>query len=121
MAENVLDAGAENQPPMLKKVVMIVRRVVSYFTLKLTYALFSIIKRKLETCGTGLRELIEGIELTKQEKESKLYDDFNIFTSEKGESIHSYYLRYAKLIIDMDIIGMNMISIQINTKFVNHL
>ncbi|GJZ82962.1 reverse transcriptase domain, reverse transcriptase zinc-binding domain protein [Tanacetum coccineum] len=39
---------------------------------------------------------MEGTELTKQECESKLYDDFDRFTSEKGESIHSYYLRFAK-------------------------
>ncbi|GKB64863.1 hypothetical protein Tco_0921049 [Tanacetum coccineum] len=43
-----------------------------------------------------VKELIEGNELTKQERESKLYDDFDRFTSEKEESIHSYYLRFAK-------------------------
>ncbi|GJR72341.1 DNA-directed DNA polymerase [Tanacetum coccineum] len=41
-----------------------------------------------------VKELMEGTKLTKQERESKLYDDFDKFTSEKGESIHSYYLRY---------------------------
>ncbi|GKE59373.1 hypothetical protein Tco_1498558 [Tanacetum coccineum] len=43
-----------------------------------------------------VKELMEDTELTIQEKESKLYDDFDRFTSKKGESIHSYYLRYAK-------------------------
>ncbi|GJV86233.1 hypothetical protein Tco_1530171 [Tanacetum coccineum] len=38
-----------------------------------------------------------------------------------GESIHSYYLRYAKLINDMNIIKMSMSNMQINTKFMNHL
>ncbi|GJX49323.1 hypothetical protein Tco_0276168 [Tanacetum coccineum] len=37
-----------------------------------------------------VKKLMEGNELTKQERESKLYDDFNRFTSKKGESIHSY-------------------------------
>ncbi|GKA78978.1 hypothetical protein Tco_0785515 [Tanacetum coccineum] len=55
------------------------------------------------------------------ERESKLYDEFDRFTSEPGESIHSYYWRYAKLINDMNIIKMSMSKIQINTKFVNHL
>ncbi|GJU74726.1 hypothetical protein Tco_1266131 [Tanacetum coccineum] len=64
---------------------------------------------------------MEGIKLTLQERESKLYDDFNRFASEKRVSIHSYYWRYAKLINDMDIIKMIMTPIQINTKFVNHL
>ncbi|GJY32482.1 retrovirus-related pol polyprotein from transposon TNT 1-94 [Tanacetum coccineum] len=42
--------------------------------------------------------------MTKQERESMLYDEFDKFTSEPGESIHSYYLRYAKLINDMTLI-----------------
>nr|GEW31506.1 hypothetical protein [Tanacetum cinerariifolium] len=45
-----------------------------------------------------VKELMEGNELTKQERESKLYDEFNRFTSKKGELIQSYYLRYTKLI-----------------------
>nr|GEZ12159.1 hypothetical protein [Tanacetum cinerariifolium] len=67
------------------------------------------------------KELIEGTELTLQERESKLYDEVNRFTSELGESIHSYYWRYAKLINDINIIKMTMTPIQGNTKFVNHL
>ncbi|GJY99220.1 hypothetical protein Tco_0516650 [Tanacetum coccineum] len=50
-----------------------------------------------------------------------LYDEFDRFTSEPGESIHSYYLRYAKLINDVNMINMSMSNMQINTKFVNHL
>ncbi|GJY20198.1 hypothetical protein Tco_0392764 [Tanacetum coccineum] len=68
-----------------------------------------------------VKELMEGTELTLHERESKLYDDFDRFTSEKGESFHLYYLRYAMLIYDMNVIGMTMTPIQINTKFVNHL
>ncbi|GJU85383.1 hypothetical protein Tco_1292929 [Tanacetum coccineum] len=37
---------------------------------------------------------MEGTELTKQEKESKLADEFDIFTLEKGEMIHSYSIRF---------------------------
>ncbi|GJV90359.1 putative reverse transcriptase domain-containing protein [Tanacetum coccineum] len=39
----------------------------------------------------------------------------------KGETIHSYYLRYAQLINDMSTIEMTMKLLQVNTKFVNHL
>ncbi|GKA13265.1 hypothetical protein Tco_0692911 [Tanacetum coccineum] len=49
---------------------------------------------------------MEGIEMTKQERESMLYDEFDKFTSDPGESIHSYYLRYAKL-ITRDLHSMN--------------
>ncbi|GJR73081.1 retrovirus-related pol polyprotein from transposon TNT 1-94 [Tanacetum coccineum] len=64
---------------------------------------------------------MEGMEHTLQERESKLYDEFDRFTSELGESIHSYYWRYVKLINDMNIIKMTMFPIQVNTKFANHL
>ncbi|GKC43634.1 hypothetical protein Tco_1061356 [Tanacetum coccineum] len=37
---------------------------------------------------------MEGTEMTKQERESMLYDEFDKFTSKPGESIHSYYLRF---------------------------
>ncbi|GJW23387.1 hypothetical protein Tco_0034009 [Tanacetum coccineum] len=40
--------------------------------------------------------LIEGTELSLQERESKLYNEFDRITSEKGESIYSYYLRFAQ-------------------------
>ncbi|GKB85869.1 hypothetical protein Tco_0958141 [Tanacetum coccineum] len=56
--------------------------------------------------------LIEGSELSLQERESKLYDEFDIFTSEKGEMFHSYYLRFVQLINDMNTIGMSMKPIQ---------
>ncbi|GJQ95625.1 hypothetical protein Tco_0006764 [Tanacetum coccineum] len=39
--------------------------------------------------------LIEGTKLSLQERESKLYNKFYRFTSEKGETIHAYYLRFA--------------------------
>ncbi|GJR15212.1 hypothetical protein Tco_0797864 [Tanacetum coccineum] len=65
--------------------------------------------------------LIQGSELSLQERESKLYDDFDMFTSTPGETIHSYYMRFAQLINDMHTIGMTMKPMQVNTKFVNHL
>ncbi|GKA43598.1 hypothetical protein Tco_0736322 [Tanacetum coccineum] len=63
---------------------------------------------------------MEGSKLTKQEKESKLADEFYIFTFEKGEMIHSYYIKFTKLMNDINIIGLEMKPLQVNTKFVNH-
>ncbi|GJS32044.1 hypothetical protein Tco_0530426 [Tanacetum coccineum] len=37
--------------------------------------------------------LVKGSELSLQERESKLYDDFDTFTSMPEETIHSYYMR----------------------------
>nr|GEU93699.1 retrovirus-related Pol polyprotein from transposon TNT 1-94 [Tanacetum cinerariifolium] len=59
--------------------------------------------------------------MTKKEHESMLYDEFDKFPSKPGESIYSYYLIFAKLINDMNMIPMSMKPMQINTKFVNHL
>ncbi|GJU85460.1 hypothetical protein Tco_1293006 [Tanacetum coccineum] len=50
--------------------------------------------------------LIKGLKLLLQERESKMYNEFDRFTFEKGETIHSYYLRFAKLINEMNTIGM---------------
>ena len=44
-----------------------------------------------------------------------------MFTSQPGETIHAYYMRFVQMINDMHMIGMTMQPIQINTKFVNHL
>ncbi|GJV16865.1 hypothetical protein Tco_1362188 [Tanacetum coccineum] len=48
--------------------------------------------------------LIEGSEFLLQERESKLYNEFDTFTSDKGETIHSHYLRFAQLMNDMNTI-----------------
>ncbi|GKE14380.1 retrovirus-related pol polyprotein from transposon TNT 1-94 [Tanacetum coccineum] len=65
--------------------------------------------------------LIQGSELSLQERESKLYDDFDTFTYMLGETIHLYYMRFSQLINDMHTIRMTMKPLQVNTKFVNHL
>ncbi|GKA91903.1 hypothetical protein Tco_0813828 [Tanacetum coccineum] len=77
-----------------------------------------------EACDTRAANIVlQGLPLDVYsiEKESKVYDEFDTFTLEKGETIHSYYLRYAQLINDMNTIGMSMKSLQVITKFVNHL
>ncbi|GKD64108.1 hypothetical protein Tco_1306216 [Tanacetum coccineum] len=38
--------------------------------------------------------LLEGSELTKEDRESQLYDDFEHFHQNKGETIHDYYGRF---------------------------
>ncbi|GKA70027.1 hypothetical protein Tco_0776091 [Tanacetum coccineum] len=43
------------------------------------------------------------------------------FTSKKGKTIHTYYLRFAQLMNDMNTIGMSMHKLQVNTKFMNNL
>nr|GEY96612.1 hypothetical protein [Tanacetum cinerariifolium] len=65
--------------------------------------------------------LLEGSELTKEDRGSQLYDDFEHFRQYKGESIHDYYVRFVKLINDMRNIKMTMSRMQLNSKFVNNM
>nr|GEV52245.1 retrovirus-related Pol polyprotein from transposon TNT 1-94 [Tanacetum cinerariifolium] len=73
--------------------------------------------------GTGgaphqnnVKMLLEGSELTKEDRESHLYDDFEHFQQHKGETIHGYYVWFAKLINDMRNIKMTMSRMQLNSK-----
>nr|GEX77306.1 integrase, catalytic region, zinc finger, CCHC-type, peptidase aspartic, catalytic [Tanacetum cinerariifolium] len=56
----------------------------------------------------NVKMLLEGSELTKEDHELQLYDDFEHFWQNKGETIHDYYVRFAKLINDMRNIKMTM-------------
>ncbi|GKA91124.1 hypothetical protein Tco_0812994 [Tanacetum coccineum] len=69
----------------------------------------------------NVKMLLEGSELTKEDHESKLYDDFEHFRQHKGETIYDYYVRFAKLINDMRNIKMTMSRMQLNSKFVNNM
>ncbi|GKD48002.1 integrase, catalytic region, zinc finger, CCHC-type containing protein [Tanacetum coccineum] len=59
--------------------------------------------------------------LTKQERECKLYSEFDKFIDKKGESLHEYYLRFILLLNDMNIYKMPLEQFQVNTKFLNTL
>ncbi|GJV04048.1 retrovirus-related pol polyprotein from transposon TNT 1-94 [Tanacetum coccineum] len=61
--------------------------------------------------------LMQGASLSLQEREYKLYDEFDKFTHVKGETLYQYYWRFAQLINDMHIINMTMRLVQVNTKF----
>ncbi|GKB64914.1 hypothetical protein Tco_0921100 [Tanacetum coccineum] len=65
--------------------------------------------------------LMQGTSLTKQERECKLYDEFDKFTYKKGESLHEYYLRFTWLLNVMNIYKMPLEQFQVNTKFLNTL
>ncbi|GKC70855.1 hypothetical protein Tco_1116738 [Tanacetum coccineum] len=69
----------------------------------------------------NVKMLLEGSELTKDERESQLYDEFEHFRQNKGEPIHEYYVRFTKIINDMRNIKMTMPKMQLNAKFVNNM
>ncbi|GJX84523.1 hypothetical protein Tco_0335297 [Tanacetum coccineum] len=107
---------------MISYVMTVTSKLSVYFFLdcQLTSTLSSTtikLQRKYGIASKNFRRT----EMTKQERESMLYDVFDKFTFEPVESIHSYYLRFSKLINDMNMIPMSMTPMKINTKFVNHL
>ncbi|GKC35511.1 hypothetical protein Tco_1047895, partial [Tanacetum coccineum] len=74
--------------------------------------------------------LMQGTSLTKQERECKLYDEFDKFAYKKGEtlrafylrfSLRAFYLRFSLLLNDMNIYNMKLEQFQVNTKFLNTL
>nr|GEU78965.1 Gag-Pol polyprotein [Tanacetum cinerariifolium] len=69
----------------------------------------------------ALQSLHKCSELTKENQKSQLYDDFEHFRHNQGETIHAYYVWFAKLINDMRNIKMTMSRMQLNSKFVNNM
>nr|GFB46454.1 hypothetical protein [Tanacetum cinerariifolium] len=68
-----------------------------------------------------IQMLMQGTSLTKQERECKLYDEFDKFAYRKGESLRDFYLRFSLLLNDMNIYNMKLEQFQVNTKFLNTL
>nr|GEW98119.1 hypothetical protein [Tanacetum cinerariifolium] len=68
-----------------------------------------------------IQMLMQGTSLTKQERECKLYDEFDKFAYRKGESLCDFYLRFSLLLNDMNIYNMKLEQFQVNTKFLNTL
>nr|GEU33029.1 hypothetical protein [Tanacetum cinerariifolium] len=68
-----------------------------------------------------IQMLMQGTSLSKQERECKLYDEFDKFAYRKGESLRDFYLRFSLLLNDMNIYNMKLEQFQVNTKFLNTL
>ncbi|GJY79900.1 hypothetical protein Tco_0492651, partial [Tanacetum coccineum] len=65
--------------------------------------------------------ILQGTKLSLQEKECKLYDEFDKFSFVKGETLYQYYRRFAQLINNMNVINIPMRPVQVNIKFLNSL
>nr|GEV21663.1 integrase, catalytic region, zinc finger, CCHC-type, peptidase aspartic, catalytic [Tanacetum cinerariifolium] len=55
------------------------------------------------------------------ERECKLYDAFDKFAYQKGETLRDFYLRFSLLLNEMNIYNMKLEQFQVNTKFLNTL
>nr|GFB38385.1 hypothetical protein [Tanacetum cinerariifolium] len=68
-----------------------------------------------------IQMLMQVMSLTKQERECKLYDEFDKFAYRKEESLRDFYLRFSLLLNDINIYNMKLEQFQVNTKFLNTL
>ncbi|GJW67084.1 retrovirus-related pol polyprotein from transposon TNT 1-94 [Tanacetum coccineum] len=68
-----------------------------------------------------IQHLMQGTSLTKQERECKLYDEFDKFAYKKGKTLRDFYLRFSLLLNDMNIYNMKLEQFQVDTKFLNTL
>nr|GEU28995.1 retrovirus-related Pol polyprotein from transposon TNT 1-94 [Tanacetum cinerariifolium] len=64
---------------------------------------------------------MEAIQADCDERECKLYDEFDMFAYKKGESLREFYLRFSLLLNDMNIYNMKLEQFQVNTNFLNTL
>ncbi|GJS29035.1 hypothetical protein Tco_0489655 [Tanacetum coccineum] len=65
--------------------------------------------------------LMQGTSLTKQERECKLYDQFDKFAYKKGETLPDFYLIFSLLLNDLNMYKVKLEQFQVNTKFLNTL
>ncbi|GJS78666.1 retrovirus-related pol polyprotein from transposon TNT 1-94, partial [Tanacetum coccineum] len=138
LADKSLLSRGDNKPPMLEKRLydswksimelymmnrphgrMILASVEKGLPTEI-YALVSQ-HRVAKDLWEKIKLLMQGTSLTKQERECKLYDEFDKFTYKKGETLHEYYLRFTLLLNDMNIYKMPLEQFQVNTKFLNTL
>nr|GEY54622.1 hypothetical protein [Tanacetum cinerariifolium] len=59
-----------------------------------------------------IQTLMQGTSLTKQERECKLYDEFDKFAYRKGETLRDFYLRFSLLLNDMNMYHMKLEQFQ---------
>ncbi|GJX80689.1 hypothetical protein Tco_0328838 [Tanacetum coccineum] len=138
LVDKAILSGADNRPPLLEKDMydswksimelymmnrqhrrMILESVKNGLPPEV-YALVSNHKVAKEL-WERIQLLMQGTSLTQQERECKLYDEFDTFAYKKGETLCDFYLRFALLLNDMNIYNMKLEQFQVNTKFLNTL
>ncbi|GJX99375.1 hypothetical protein Tco_0356394 [Tanacetum coccineum] len=150
LAEFMIIAGADNRPPMLEKSLYYswkspdgTTKTKKYEELSATEKIqadcdckatniviqglspdvYAIVNhhKVIKEIWDRVKLLMQGTKLSLQEKECKLYDEFDKFTFVKGETLYQYYWRFDQLINNMNVINMSMRAVQVNTKFLNSL
>nr|GEU71171.1 hypothetical protein [Tanacetum cinerariifolium] len=79
------------------------------------------IHRVVKDLYERIQLLMQGTSLTKQERECKLYDEFDKFAYKNGKTLRDFYLRFLLLLDDINIYNVRLEQFQLNTKFLNTL
>ncbi|GJX13235.1 hypothetical protein Tco_0204993 [Tanacetum coccineum] len=125
LVDKAILSGADNRPPMLEKDM--------YDSWKSRMELYMMNRQHgrmiLESvendaiqadCDVKATNIIlQG--LPQEERECKLYDEFDKFSYKKGETLRDFYLRFPLLLNDINIYNMKLEQFQLTTKFVNTL
>nr|GEX50250.1 hypothetical protein [Tanacetum cinerariifolium] len=126
LTDKAILSGADNRPPMLK--------MAMYDSWKSRMELYMLNRQH----GRMILESVEQAEaiqadcevkatniilqrLPPEERECKLYDEFDKFAYRKGETLCDFYLRFSLLVNDMNMYNMKLEQFQVNTKFLNTL
>nr|GEW27483.1 hypothetical protein [Tanacetum cinerariifolium] len=116
LVDKAILSGADNRPSMLEKGM--------YDSWKSRMELYMLNRQHrrmiLESVESGPL-LWPAIKENGQERECKLYDEFDKFAYRKEESLRDFYLRFLLLLNDMNIYKMKLEQFQVNTKFLNTL
>ncbi|GJV76477.1 hypothetical protein Tco_1508061 [Tanacetum coccineum] len=76
--------------------IMLTIRATNILLQRLPKYIYTLINHytKAKDIWDNVKMLLEGLELTKEDRESQLYDDFEHFHQNKGETIHDYYVQF---------------------------
>ncbi|GJY78794.1 hypothetical protein Tco_0484595 [Tanacetum coccineum] len=133
LADKAILSCADNRPPMLEKVMYELLEKAKHdaiqadcdvketnIILKMQYSRGLCIvsnHRIAKELWERIQLLMQGTSLTKQERECKLYDEFDKFAYKKGETLRDFYLRFSLLLNDMNIYNVKLEQFQWNTSF----
>nr|GEX85085.1 hypothetical protein [Tanacetum cinerariifolium] len=79
------------------------------------------LKRNSSILKLMIKQMMKGSNIGIQEKKAKLFNEWERFTSNKGESLESYYHRFLKLMNDLKRNKHFLEKIASNLKFLNNL
>nr|GEW35268.1 hypothetical protein [Tanacetum cinerariifolium] len=103
------DLGAENRALCLKMTCMTPGGVEWNSLPSDIYSLVS--KHKVaKDLWERIQMLMQGTSLIKKERECKLYDAFDNFAYQKGETLRDFYLRFSLLLNDMNMYNMKILA-----------